>query len=68
MYHSKLEKVENRRIISMDVNLTKMIADETNLLPQGWALSTCKPNTEYSDKQHGYLQKRFDEGVSGEKH
>ena len=33
MYHSKLEKVENRRIISMDVNLTKAIADETNLLP-----------------------------------
>ena len=33
MYHSKLEKVENRRIISMNVNLTKAITNETNLLP-----------------------------------
>ena len=65
MYHSKLEKVKNRR---MDVNLTKTIADETNLLPRGWALLTRKPNTEFSDKQRGYLQKRFDEGVSGVKH
>ena len=66
-YHSKLEKVENRRIISMDVNLTKAIASETNLLPQGWPLPTCKPNTQFSDKQRGYLQKIFDEGVSGVK-
>ena len=35
MYHSKLEKVENRRIISMDANLTKAIADEMNLLSRG---------------------------------
>ena len=68
MYHSKLEKVENRRIISTDVNLTKAIADEMNLLTRGWALPTRKPNTEYSDKQRGYLQKRFDEGVSDVKH
>ncbi|CAF1475822.1 unnamed protein product, partial [Rotaria sordida] len=55
MYHSKLEEVENRRIISIDMNLTEAIADETNLLPKGWALPIRKPNTGFSDKQHGYL-------------
>ncbi|CAF4855500.1 unnamed protein product, partial [Rotaria sp. Silwood2] len=68
MYHSKLEEVENRRLISIDMKLTEAIDDETNSLPQGWALPIRKPNTDFSDKQRGYLKKKFDEGVSGVKH
>jgi hypothetical protein len=48
--------------------LTEAIADETNLLPKGWALPIRKPNTEFSDKQREYLKKRFDDGVFGVKH
>ena len=39
MYHLKLEEIENRRIISIDINLTEAIADGTRLLPKGWALA-----------------------------
>jgi hypothetical protein len=48
MYHSKLEEVENRRIISFDMNV---IDDKMNPLSKGWALSIRKSNTEFSDKQ-----------------
>ncbi|CAF3087470.1 unnamed protein product [Rotaria sp. Silwood2] len=68
MYHSKLEEVENRRLISIDMKLTEVIDDETSSLPQGWALPIRKSNTEFSDKQREYLQKIFDEGVFGVKH
>ena len=68
MYHSKLEEVENRRLISIDIKLADAIVDETNSLPQGWALPVRKLHTEFSDKQRGYLKKKFDEGISGEKH
>ena len=57
MYHSKLEEFESRRIISIDMNLTEAIADETHLLPKGWALPIRKSNTEFSAKQRGYLKK-----------
>ena len=50
MYHSKLEEIENRRIISLDMNLIYMIDDEISLLSKGWALSTRKSNTEFSGK------------------
>jgi hypothetical protein len=68
MYHSKLEQVENRRIISLDMNLIDMVDDETSSLSKGWALPIRKSNTEFSDKQRDYLKKKFDEGVSGVKH
>ncbi|CAF1308364.1 unnamed protein product [Rotaria sordida] len=35
MYHSKLEEVENRRLICIDMKLTEVIDDETSSLPQG---------------------------------
>ncbi|CAF3693675.1 unnamed protein product [Rotaria sp. Silwood1] len=68
MYHSKLEEVENRRIVSVDMNLTEAVANEANLLPKGWALPVRKPNTEFSEKQRRYLKEKFDEGVFGVKH
>ena len=37
-YQSKLEEVENRRIISLDLNLTDNVEDEMSLPPKGWAL------------------------------
>ena len=45
MYHSKLEEVENRRLISIDMKLADAIVDETNSLPQGWALPVRKLHT-----------------------
>ena len=63
MYHSKLEEIENRRIISLDMNLIDMIDDEISPLSKGSALSTRKSNTEFSDKQREYLKKKFNEGV-----
>ena len=51
MYHSKLEDVENRRLISIDMKLADAIIDETNSLPQGWALPVRKLHIEFSDKQ-----------------
>ena len=68
IYHFKLEEVENRRIISLDMNLTDVFDDETNPPERGWALIVRKSNTEFSDKQREYLKKKFDEGVSGVKH
>ena len=68
IYHSKLEKVENRRIISLDMSLTQMIDDEPTVLSRGWALPIRKANTEFSPKQRTYLRKKFDEGVSGVKY
>ena len=68
IYHSKLEEVENRRIISLDLSLIQTIDDESNVLSKGWALPIRKPNTEFSSKQRMYLRKKFDEGVSGVKH
>ncbi|CAF4556004.1 unnamed protein product, partial [Rotaria sp. Silwood2] len=38
IYHSKLEEVENRRIISVDMNLNEPVTNEVSLLPKGWAL------------------------------
>ena len=67
MHHSKLEEIENRRIISLDMNLIDMIDDEISPLSKGWALSTRKSNTEFSDKQREYLKKKFNEGVEGVK-
>ena len=49
MYHSKLE-VEKRRLVSIDMKLADAIVDETNSLPQGWALPLRKLHTEFSDK------------------
>jgi hypothetical protein len=68
MYNSKLEEVENRRIISVDMSLTEMIEDEISPLPKGWALPVRKQNTQFSEKQHRYLQEKFDEGVQDVKH
>ncbi|CAF5045713.1 unnamed protein product, partial [Rotaria sp. Silwood1] len=34
MYHSKLEEVENRRIISIDMNLVDVVDAETTPLPK----------------------------------
>lgn len=68
MYHSKLEEIENRRIISLDVHLTEMVVDESSDLPRGWALSIRKPDVDFSQKQRTYLQKKFDEGILGTKH
>ena len=68
MYHSKLEEVENRRLIPLDMNLEDVIDNETNFLSKGWALPIRKSNTEFSDKQRQYLMKRFDEDISGVKH
>jgi hypothetical protein len=68
MYHSKLEEVENRRIISIDMNLVDVIDDETTPLSKGWALSVHKSNIKFSDKQREYLKRKFDEGVSGVNH
>jgi hypothetical protein len=68
MYHCQLEEVENRRIISLDMNLIDMVDDEMSSLSKGWALPIRRSNTEFSDKQRDYLKKKFDEGVSGVKH
>ena len=68
MYHSKLEEVENRRIISLDMNSIDMTLNETSQLSGGWALPKRKPNIEFSDKQRDYLIKKFDEGVSSLSH
>ncbi|CAF4700857.1 unnamed protein product [Rotaria sp. Silwood2] len=67
-YHSKLEEVENRRIISLEMNLIDIVEDEISPLSEGWALSIRKSNTEFSDKQREYLKKKFGEGILGIKH
>ena len=68
MYHSKLEEVESRRMISLNMNSIDMTLNETSQLSGGWALPKHKPNIEFSDKQRDYLIKKFDEGVSDFKH
>jgi len=68
MYYSKLEEVENRRLISIYMRLTEVIDDKRNSYPQVWALSIRKLNTDFSDKRREYLQKKIDEGVPGVKH
>ncbi|CAF1985980.1 unnamed protein product [Rotaria magnacalcarata] len=68
MYHSKLEEVENRRMISLDMSLVNIVNDEINLLSKGWALATRKSNIQFSSKQREYLKEKFNEGVTGEKH
>ncbi|CAF3609117.1 unnamed protein product, partial [Rotaria sp. Silwood2] len=61
MYEPKLEEVENRRLISVDMMLTEVIEYETSSLPKGWVLPIRKPNTDFSDKQRASLQKICDE-------
>ena len=68
MYHSKLEEIENRQIISLDMDLAELSVDESSDLSRGWALPKRKPNVEFSQKQRTYLRKKFDEGVLGAKH
>ena len=65
MYHSALVEVENRRMISIDMNLVDVVDDETTPLSKGWALPVHKSNTKFSNKQREYLKRKFDEGVSG---
>ncbi|CAF4148956.1 unnamed protein product [Adineta steineri] len=67
LYHSKLEEVESRRIISLDMDLVNTIEDEIDPLPTGWALPMRKCST-FSDKQCKYITEKFDEGVSSIKH
>ncbi|CAF2082378.1 unnamed protein product [Rotaria magnacalcarata] len=68
IYHTKLDEIENRHIVSMDMSLTEAIADETNILSKDWALPIRKPKKEFSDKQQGYLRENFDEGISSVRH
>ncbi|CAF4715043.1 unnamed protein product, partial [Rotaria sp. Silwood2] len=68
MYHSKLEEVENRRIISIDMNLVDIVDAETTPLSKGWALPIHKLNTKFSDKQREYLMRKFNEGISEGNH
>ena len=65
MYCSELEEVENRRIISLDIDLIDIVGDETSLLPKYWALSMRKSN---ADKQRQYPKKKFNESVSSVRH
>ncbi|CAF1510927.1 unnamed protein product [Adineta steineri] len=45
MYHSKLEEVESRRIISLGMDLVNTIEDEMDPLPTDWALPIRKSST-----------------------
>ena len=67
MYCSKLEQVENRRMISLEMNLAEIVDDKENILSKGWALPKRKRNAEFSHKQRKYLVEKFDEGVTGAK-
>ena len=68
MYHSKLEEVENRRTVSLDMNVIDMIEDKISRLSKGRDVSIRKSNTEFSGKQHKYLKKKSSEGVEDVKH
>ena len=65
-YNSRWEEVENRRTISIDMNLKEVIDDETSPFPMGWDLAIRKPNTGFSDKRRRHL-KEYDEGVANVK-
>ena len=68
MYHSKLDEVENRRIILIDMNLVDVVDAETTPLSKGWALSVHKSNTKFSDKQREYLKRKFNDGILNGNH
>ena len=68
MYHSKLEEIENRRIISIDINLINIVEDEVDILSEGWALPKRTPRIGFTNKQRQYLRTKFDDGVRGIRH
>lgn len=63
-----MEEMDNRQIISLEINLEKKVNRKTDCPEEGWALPFRKPNRTFSDKQRDYLKNKFDEGVSGVRH
>jgi hypothetical protein len=68
VYHCKLEEVENRRMISVDVGVKETNQLEKSFLFKGWALSIRKPEKEFLPELRNYLETKYSEGVSGVKH
>jgi hypothetical protein len=67
-YRSKLESVENRKMVSImleEVTFNENQHCYKQILEHGWALPKPRKVTRYTDKQRKYLVDKFDDGING---